>query len=187
MEDLKYTDKEALENYLLKNIDDQFNDQIDSWINAMSIYIDNFCNRNIYRDTEEKYTYDGDGDEVLHIKDCCEISSVTVDGDEVEVYKYPKNKPYASRLVRKDGLNWAKGRENILVTGYQAMNKTLPENIKYVCTVLVAGIINNQIFGDKNGNTERIGSYSVTYRDKSQNTDFDSVKKILSSYKRIAI
>jgi hypothetical protein len=182
----EYTTKEAVENYLLRNIDSSFNDQITEWIIAMSLQVDKICNRQMYRAEEETYVYDGDGTDMIMIKDCCDISAVTVDGVEKTVYKYPVNKEYASR-IRLDGDTFTKGLQNVAVTGIQAMSATLQEDVKYACTVMVAGICNAQIFNEKQGTTERIGNYQITYKDDAQKTDYERAVSALSKYKRIAL
>lgn len=189
----EYTTIEAIENYLLITIDEAFQGQVTDWIKAMSSQIDLMCNRSIapaFTDSdvaiEETFLYDGDGSDIIIISDCCDISEVTVDNDVREFYKYPANKPYASR-IKLDGYKFTTGIQNVAVTGIQAMNTTVPEDIKFACTVLVAGIINNQKKLDKIGTTEKIGAYSITYRDDAQRADFETAKKTLSGYRRIAI
>lgn len=189
----EYTTIEAVENYPLITIDEAYKGQVIDWIKAMSSQIDFMCNRSIapvFTDSDvavvETYKYDGDGSDLLIISDCCEISEVTLDGKVIEVLEYPANKPYTSRIVL-DGSYFTKGRQNVTVTGIQAMNTEVPEDIKFACTVLVAGIINNQKKLDKVGTTERIGNYSVTYRDDAQMKDFETAKNILAGYKRISL
>lgn len=160
--------------------------EVEAWILAMSTFIDNYCNRTIYREEEETFKYDGDGTDMIIIKDCID-PVVTVDGVAREVYTYPTNKPYASRIRLGDGWKFNKGIQNVSVTGLQAMNLYLPEDIKLACTVLVAGLYNARGVQGKVGTTETIGDYSVTYRDASQKQDFDSAKRTLSTYKRIAL
>lgn len=184
MDPVEYTTQSDIENYLLTDIDGSFSEQIASWIVAMSNFIDNYCNRSIYRTEEETFLYDGDNTDKLMIKDVCLISSVTVDDIEVEYVKYPANKPYASRIRLIDN-RFTTGIQNVSVTGIQAMNSTLPEDIKFACTVLVAGIVNNQLFNDKKGTTERIGGYSITYKDDQQQKDYEEAKRILAGYTRI--
>lgn len=181
-----YTDKSTIENYLLKNIDSSYSTQIDSWIKAMSLYIDKVCNRVIYTDTPETFKYDGDGTNSLVIKDCNTITSIKVNGTETEVFKYPANKPYTNEIKLEMGI-FPKGMQNISISAKQSLTSSLPEDIKLACTILVAGIINNQIFREKSGVSESIGDYAVTYQSKEQINDFNSVKMILSTYKRLAI
>ena len=65
----------------------------------MSNFIDNYCNRSIYRTEEETFLYDGDNTDKLMIKDVCLISSVTVDDIEVEYVKYPLISPMRAVFV----------------------------------------------------------------------------------------
>lgn len=188
MENIEYTTKEAVENYILKTIDDGFDAQLTEWIKAMSNYIESITKRRIYRATPETYKYDGDGSALMVISDVNTITEVKVD-DTVMVlgtdyFTYPQNKGYTSRIVL-NGWRFTKGFQNVSVTGKQAMSATLPSDIKFACTVLVAGIINNQLFNDKKGTTERIGGYSVTYKDDKGVEDLTEAKNILSRYTRI--
>lgn len=188
-----YTTKEKVENYLLNTIDGSFADQIERWIEAMTKQIDLICNRSIapeFTDSEvaveETYLYDGDGSNTLIIKDCCAISEVTVDGTPVTVYKYPANKSYALEL-KLNNAYFSKGFQNVAVTGVQAMHEEVPADIEFACTVLVAGIINNQKKLEKVGTTEKIGNYSITYREDAQKADYETAKATLKAYKRISI
>jgi hypothetical protein len=182
----QYTTKENIENYLLNTIDPSFVDQITSWIIAMSNQIDIICNRPIFSDEEETFLYDGDNTDMIIVKDVCSISSVKVDGVETPYAKYPANKPYASR-IRLIDTKFTPGIQNVSVTGIQAMNEALPDDITFACTILVAGIINTQKKLEKIGTTEKIGNYTITYRDDAQKTDFETAKTILAGYKRISL
>jgi len=185
---LQYTDKEAIENYILKTIDDGFDAQLGEWIEAMSMYIENVTKRRIFRATPETFKYDGDGSALLVISDCNTITEVKVDDTVMtlgtDYFTYPTNKPYTSRIAL-NGWRFTKGMQNVSVTAKQAMCAELPKDIKFACTVLVAGIVNNQLFNDKKGTTERIGGYSITYKDDQQRKDYEEAKRILAGYTRI--
>lgn len=187
MSEQPYTDKESIEAYLGVTISDDLDDQLAEWILAMSRYADNVAGRILFDSEESTYTYDGDGSDLLVIKDVVDISEVTLDGEVVAVYEYPQNKPYTSRIVLESGYRFTRGRQNVTVTGIHAMSDELLPDVKQAVTVLVAGIYNARNAQGKVGTTERIGNYSVTYREASQKTDFDTAKTILSSYKRIAL
>ena len=187
MNDIKpYTDIEAIENYILKDIDSGFTDQVDEWIVAMSRWIDNFCNRDITRTEEETFIYDGDGTNITLIKDCVDLTEVKVDDVIVPVLEYPTNKDYTSRIVLSDDV-FRSALQNIEVTAIHGMTKVVPDQIKTACTILVAGIINSQTDMDKAGTTEKFGNYSVSYSKDQQKQDFATVKDNLTGYKRIAI
>jgi len=186
MAEQNYTDIEALENYLGITIPVGQVDQYNSYIQAMSRYMDSYCNRVLFDDTVQTFKYDGDGSEILLIKDCVDITEVKVDNEAVDYFKYPKNKPYASRITL-DGYKFPHGRENVSVTGIQAMSSVLKDDIKHACTVLVAGIHNARSAQGKVGTTERINNYSITYKDEAQKIDFETAKATLAGYKRIAL
>lgn len=179
-----YTDIEAVEAYTGRTITDTA--EVERYIVAMTQAIDGFCNRVIFDDEVSTFTYDGDNTDLLIIKDVCNITEVTVDGISREFVKYPQNKPYASRL-KLDGYRFTTGLQNVAVTGIHAMSDVLPEDVKFACTVLVAGILNNKDTQGKVGTTERMGAYSITYKEESQKTDFATAKASLSAYKRIAL
>ena len=77
MDTTPYTTKEEIQNYMIISIDSSYDDQIDEWIVAMSRQIDAICKRPIYRTGFEEYLYDGNGESLLHISDCTNISSVS--------------------------------------------------------------------------------------------------------------
>lgn len=179
-----YTTKADVEAYLGITI----SATIDLYINAMSRYIDAYCKRIIFNDTSSAYLYDGDGTNITVINDCVDITEVLVDGEIVTDYlKYPANKTYVSRIALPEFARFSVGQQNIKVTAKQAMNKTLPDDIKFACTVLVAGVMNNKSRVQKNGTNEKIGNYSISYTSDAQLADLQSAKGILNSYKRITL
>lgn len=189
MSQQEYTTKDAVENYLVRDIEDAYDLQLEEWIRAMSLHIDNSCDRYIAKVPAgdvthiETYKYDGDGTDTLLIKDCTDISEVKIDGVVATPTKYPANKSYAWKLKLAD-TTFTKGMQNVEVTGVHAMSKTIPDDIKFACTVLVALIFNNQIDKDR-GTTERIGNYQITYTN-AQKADVDTAKSIIASYKKIS-
>jgi hypothetical protein len=58
-----YTNKENIERYLLLDIDESFNTQINSWIDAMSLYIDKYCNREF---DDESGDYEEPPSDIVH-------------------------------------------------------------------------------------------------------------------------
>lgn len=196
MNNKEYTTIENIENYLLETIDGSFTGQIGDWIIAMSNQIDVICNRSIApimtdssTPVEETYYYDGDGSDELIIGECISISEVKIDDTVIssDLYFYPANKSYTNKLKLANGKYFTKGFKNIEVTAIQAMHNEIPQDIAFACTILVVGVINTQKKLDKAGTTERIGSYSITYRDDAQKADYDLAMDILSKYKKIAV
>ncbi len=187
---MDYTDIQAVEAYILKDIDSGFEARVSMWIKAMSRYADNQCNRVLClvpTDSDEMLTenvYDGENTDIVLIADCNSIAEVKLDGNVITNYKaYPANKPWKSRIILESG-RFTKGQQNISVKAVHSVFNYLPDDIKFAVTVLVGGICNNQIFQAK-GKSETIGNYTITY-DASQSGDVATAKQILSSYKRIA-
>lgn len=183
-----YTTKTAIEQYLditlsETNITDA---QITEWIDAMSELIDKKTNREIFAEGETTRVYDGDNTKILLIDDCHSISDVTVNGVSVEVYEYPANKGYTSR-IEMDGASFTKGKQNVEVTAVFSMHAELPNDIKTACTILVAGLVNNALYGDKRGVSEQFDNYRITYTNDAQKTDYERLESILKQYKRIAL
>lgn len=181
-----YTTKADVEAYLgitISGIDTI----VTSWIAAASRWIDDYCNRDIYNASASTVKYDGDGSDILHIKDTLQSGIVvTMDGITVSPLCYPTTKDYASRLVL-DGLIWNCGRQNISVTGKVSMFAALPDQVKLAATVLVAGMYQARNSAGKVGTKEVIGNYSVEYKEGAQEIDYQTSKTNLSALRRIAL
>lgn len=177
-----YTTKSEIENYLLKNIDASFDDQIDNWIGAMESYVEKETGRVFIADESfSTKKYDGDNEDNLIIDDCIEIDSVTVEDKEVDYFSYPANSTPITKLILEDDY-FDKGLQNVEVSAKWGYSEEVPDDIKFAVTVLVAGIVNDQ--SGEGVSSETIGPYSVTYKDKKELSDFENVKKILEKYKR---
>lgn len=182
-----YTTKEAIENYLLIEIDPSFDTQVDEWIESVEEYIDHETNRDF-----EPYdgvavaadrTFDGDLTDTMSIDPATEVTEVRFSetGDPVDVDQYvthPVRKPTINKIQLKY-LKFPKGIQNIYIKaiwGYASV----PKDIKLAATVLVAGIINNAWQSEGEIASMSIGRYSVTYKTKSQVDDFNKIEEILA-------
>lgn len=192
-----YTDKTALENYLSIAVVDSFESQLEDWISGISRYMDNITNRKLVADVigsgedYEERAYDGNGETYLMIDDCQEITSVEI-GDvygenlvtTTNYIKFPRYTPHR-RIVLKDYGIFTSGIQNVVIKGRFGFFNELPKDIKFACTVLVAGIINSQNKGNDVKKSESIGEYSVTYTDDKGVTDYNRAVEILSSYRKL--
>lgn len=197
-----YTNKTEIENYILTTIDSTFNSQVDNWIEAMENYIDHMTGRNFIADSvsndSDKY-YDGDNTSKLLIDDAVEITEIEVgdgnvltpdtsplkaDGDFVT---QPYNRTPITRIVLRAGYFPTYPKQGIRVKARWGFSENVPADIKQVCTVLVAGIINYGNNADGEVKSMNIGSYSVTYKDEKQWQDFERVGEILKNYKKFII
>lgn len=187
MEPKGYTTKEAIENYLLIEIDASFDDQIDEWISSIEKYIDHETNRDFtpvaVDATAEDRKFDGEGEKYLYIDAATDITEVRFSetGTPIDAEQYvlePRRAATTTKIVLKN-LRFPKGMENIFVKakwGYDAV----PADIKFAATVLVAGIINNAWQSEGEIQSQTIGRYSVTYKTKQQVDDFNKIENILA-------
>ncbi|MEJ6011436.1 hypothetical protein [Novosphingobium aquae] len=186
---MEYTDKTAVQNYLLTNIENTFDTQLAAYITAMTEFIDQRAGYPIYRNAESTNLYDGQGDNLLSISPVCTNDTVTtidvtIDGVAVDPLMAPYNSVTKRELVLR-GEVFPTDYANVAVTGIHSFEPTLPEKIKWACTVLVAGII-NQVNNQTEGvQSEKIGEYQVSYKDQAARADFTRALEIIDGYKRI--
>lgn len=202
-----YTTEEKIENYILEDIDASFSDQIDNWIEAMEREIDNITGRNFVADsTASTRLFNGTGNDTLLIDDCVAITKVEIGLDSYggtfteisatdsdRYFKEPEN--YSERgvpitILSLSAREWPKGRQNNRITAKWGYSTAVPKDIEFVCTVFVAGILNQQRQGGDEIKSEKIGNYQVTYNtDQGANSyaDFEKAMNILNSYKKIYI
>jgi len=174
-----------IENYLLIEIDAGFESQIEEWIEAMENYIDKETGRNFKADAiASERLYDGDGDREIFIDDCVEIEKVELDDEEIDYFAYPANETPKIIIAREYG-KFTRGRQNVAITAKWGYSVAVPADIKFACTVLVAGIINNAADTGGEVKSMSMGEYSVTYKDAKQTSDFENVKNILANYRRM--
>ena len=197
----KYTNVGEIENYLLITIADTFKAQVEAWIDIVESYIDKYTSRNFKADavaTTKKYEVEGLAENFgtvvkrdLFIDDCVEIAELKIDNEVVAVSDYliyPANELPKTRIVLDDdsGLSFKVGQQNIEVKAKWGYSVSPPNDIVFVATVLVAGIINYGK-GLSSVRSEAIGNYSVTYGDEISWQDFQRAKEILDSYKKLNI
>lgn len=182
---MNYTTKADIQAYLLKTINGSYDSAINQYIAAMSEYIDSFVGYPLYRDTETEHLYDGNGTSTLPIDRVHGTITVTVDDTAVTPLASPYNKDVKSSLFLRDNV-FTKGYANVSVTGKHSLCASLPAQVTWACTVLVALIL-QQVDEQREGvKSEKIGDYTVTFKDDVQRGDFDRAKEILRSYRPIA-
>ena len=189
-----YTNRGQIQNYMLHGIKDYFESQIDDWIAQMEAYVESQTGRVFIADTEaSERIYDGDGGLNLFLDECVEITKVTIDGVEVDsgdYLTYPANEFPKTRIKLKNDaglLFTTEDEQNIKIEAKWGYSVLCPADISFATTVLVVGIIN--FAGEMPGEvkTEKIGDYQISYKDKSDWQDMETVKAILERYKLITI
>lgn len=182
---MNYTSLAALQRYLLIEIDSSFSGQVESWIGAMSRYIDKKTNRVFGTATETTRKYDGSGWNTLIVDDLYDLGTVTVDDTSKTVFAYPAN-AVPTTTLKLDGERFNRGMQNVEVTAKFAYG-SIPDDVAHACTVFVAGIINAQTNQDGEIKSEKIGDYTVTYKDDTQKSDFEMAMATLNQYRRHTI
>jgi hypothetical protein len=183
-----YTNKSEIEGFTLLSIDNSFDTQIDSWIESISAYIDSYTQRkfgvNASDNTEERL-FDGNGKTKLLVDDFIELDSVMVGETNLDCLTYPANTTPKFQLFYESG--FPRGNQNIKVVATWGYSEDVPKDIKFACTVFVAGIIMGQTKTDGAVLREKIGNYEVAYRDNKELASFNQALDILNRYRRIDI
>jgi hypothetical protein len=189
-----YTTEVAVENYLLTDIDPTFSAQITEWIAAISAHIEQYTGRVFVADTEaSERLFEGQRTNKLLIDDCVAVtkveqgdtygdSFVEISSGDYQLLPYnalPKNAIGLKRTI------WGAGIHRI--TAKWGYSVAAPADIKFACTVLVAGIVNTQVRTGTAKKSESIGNYSVAYSDDKGVADFENALAILDRYKRLTV
>lgn len=182
---MDYTNLATIQRYLLIQIDSSQTGQVESWIGAMSRFIDKRTNRVFGTATETTRKYDGSGWNTLIVDDLYDLATVTVDDTAKTVFEYPANETPTTTL-KLDGERFNKGMQNVEVTAKFAYG-SIPDDIQHACTVFVAGIVNAQTNQEGEIKSEKIGDYQVTYKDEKQKSDFEMAMATLRNYRRHTI
>ena len=199
-----YTTKSRIQNFLLINIDDSFESQITEWISVVTAYINNYCGTEFEQESATYKLYDGDGTDELMVDDLITLTKVdildyngdvlyTIDSATDEYHLYPANTtPKTMIKINRGGAPvgiFLCGNQNIKVTGTFGYAATVPEDIRFVATKLVASIIEEGNYDvGAEIKSEKLGEYSITYQDiekiASDNLD---IFKILDQHKVLKV
>ena len=199
-----YTNKGTIQNYLMTDIDNSFDTQIENWISAAEAYINNYTGRPDgfeEVDASAKY-YDGNGNIEIDIDECTEITTVQIldvnsssvgytltEGLDNDFITYPSNETpiYRLKIVPNSTVGaWYRGNKRIVVTAKWGYGSSVPKDIEYATTVLVASIIDKGLRGGK-AKAEALGDYSISYENIDDSDQALGVKRILDTYKRFII
>lgn len=178
---------EQIEDYLLITIEASFEPKVQKFIDAVTAYIERYTGRKFTADTTASTRiYDGTGDGELVIDDAVEVTKVEIDDEVVDTtdyYLYPTNKLPKTRIIMPYRVfRWA--NQNVKVTAKWGYGGSIPADLAFAATVLVAGIINSSHSHEGEILSEAIGRYQVTYRTPQQQNDGELAKEIIKKYKR---
>ncbi len=158
------TDISKLESYLLITIDLEFYPQVEEFIAAVTAYIERYTGRTFTADTvATTRTYDGTNSGELFIDDAVEVTEVKVKDtvlDEDDYLLYPSNRFPKTRIILPYKLFYT-GNQNITVTAKWGYGASVPADLSFAATVMVAGIINSSNSHEGEVLSETVGRYSV--------------------------
>lgn len=172
---------EDIEAYTLQEVAANFRPSVQEWIEQMTTYIERATNREfVTGDSTSTRKYDGSGTSIQLVDDYSALTSVVVDGSTIDVTEYPTNSTPKYKLMRNG--RFPRGLQNVEVMAVWGYGE-VPADIRFACTVLVAGMVQNHTNSDGAKASESIGNYSVSYATEVQRNDFNRVKDILANYR----
>jgi hypothetical protein len=191
-----YCSIKNIEDYLLTDIDLNFQASVEGFIESIEALIDQETGRSFVADEDASARYfHGTGSTFLKIDDCVDVEKVEygdtygdsfVEVEEDDYILVPRTGVPIKGIYLKNDY-WQVGQSNHKITARWGYSEEAPADIRFVATVLVAGIIKNNMKNKGDVVSERIGDYSVSYdKDKGLN-DFSRAKSILDSYKLFLI
>lgn len=182
-----YCSKQDVLNYVLLDVQESFEDQIDSWIEISSREIDDLTNRTFIADSvATPRLYDGNNAVKLFIDDFVAMTGLKIDGATItlaDVKLYPANTEHKNSLYYENG--FTRGKQNVEVTAKWGYSEEPPEPIKFACVVLTASKI---LFSSRKNDIqrERIGNYEIQYM-QGKEADVERVKMAINKYIKYAL
>lgn len=203
MADKSYTTLAKVNQYLGKTL---VTADVSDLILSAQLLIENLTGRNFKADSvASAKLFSGKGQSSLVIDDCIEVTKVEIGsnnwGDsftEIDPFiqetnvtgyvKLPINYSEDSLPIRKLLLRsrvFSYGLANQRITAKWGWSETVPDDVSFAATVIVAGMYNYGIGGAIGGvKSERVGEYGVTFVESNGWSDFDKAKVILNNYVR---
>ncbi len=171
-----YTTEEKVEQYLQVDIDDSISAYVTDWINWVTKYIDKYTGTT-FEAAAQTYYYDGRGGDSLYFDDLVSITQIDFldeDGDVQDTlttgdyFLYPLNRSPKTHLKLNpwgDFMLLPTGPKRIKIQGLFGVDSTVPADIEWVATRMVANIIRDMTDTGKDIKSESLGEYSVTFND----------------------
>jgi hypothetical protein len=174
---------------------------ITNFLAYVTAFINTYCGRSFESESATYKLYDGTGTDTLLTDDFTAITKIEVldaDGNvdytmdaATEYFTYPENSTAKNKLVlnsdNADVSFFPSGHKNIKVTATFGFSATVPDDVCYIATVLVANLITANFDLATGGvKSESLGEYSVSYADVANVAGATpEVKTLLERYRRI--
>ena len=196
MTDRGYTTSSKIEIYLGQTI----TDSLSPFILSAQQFIEDYCSRIFLADTVASLRYfDGNGRSSIRIDDCVEVTVVEIGLDSygttfvtplLSNFKFLPNNAVVqglpiTEIVSKD-YAFTSGLQNQKVTARWGNSDCVPDDIKFIATILASGMYLNSK-GAGSITSESIGQYSVSYKNDNNWSDFKSIYSVLDRYKKLSI
>jgi len=195
-----YTTEEKIEAMLGVAITDG---AVARYIEAAEKLIDKLTGRNFIADSVAvARDFDGTGKQEMYIDDCIEITKVELGNDaygdnytEISAggsngyYLHPVNYKVEELPIRAIHLRsnvWLNGLSNNKITAKWGYSESVPADIEFIATVLAAGMY--QFYkksGFKGAKSEKIGNYSVSYKNDNGWSDYNLSIELIEQYKKL--
>ncbi|MFW6173526.1 MAG: hypothetical protein ACOC5T_07270 [Elusimicrobiota bacterium] len=193
---MAYTTKEKIEAYLGETISTTLTD----YIQAVTNWIDLYTGTTFEAETGTKL-YDGLGGKEIITDDFINLTKIEIldrDGDILHTldsdddwYLYPANSDVKNRIVINSANApisvFYKRNQNVKVYADFGYSEDVPDDIALAATILVGNILKDNDVDLKDKKSEKIGNYSVTYKDIEAVSERLKVNSILDHYKRFLI
>lgn len=195
-----YTNIEQIEAYLLIDVKQYFESQVNTWIAQVESFIDRVTGRNFIADAAaSKRYFDGDNSRTLLLDDFVALTEIKLGNDaedtsfntsdlRTEYLLYPSNAlvnkaPYWE--IRLKNNVFPRGDQNIEVTAKWGYSVEVPPDIQLVATMLVSDIIEESAPLEGEVQSMTIGRYSVTYKTEERWQSMPEVKAMIENYRKL--
>lgn len=188
------TDKTAVQNLLLIDINESFDGQIDEWIEVVDEYIEKLTGVSfeVYDGSAaaSDRTFDGTESKVLYIDPCTEVTEVrfaeAADPIDTDHYVVEPVRKLTKQSVKLKYMIFPEGIHNIYIKAKWGW-KEVPPSIKFAATSLLAGIINEAWQSEGEIASVSVGRFTVTYKQlEEQMQKQPEVMDIINQFKRYA-
>lgn len=193
-----YITEGDLENYLMQDIDASFSTFIASVITWVEDYINQYCGIDFENSVSATKYFDGSGDQDLLIGECQSLTEVLIldsDGNTLatltennDYWKYPYNETVFDTLKLVNTgqyTKWPARARAAKITGIFG-RASVPNPIKIAACQLAAKIVNQGLRGGQ-VSAEKLGSYSINYREMDESAESLGIKDILNQYRAITL
>jgi len=181
-------------NYLLLDIAVDFEPQVEQWIQGVSAHIEKVTGVDWLADTTASARlFNGSGRNTLDIGHFIGTPVVEFGDDYAQSFVATTNfvtLPFSGSLktdiLMKDE-TVPHGIMNVQVTAKWGYAEEVPDDIRHACVVLVSGIVLANTNQDGELESEKIGNYTVKYKNDSHKDDSTLAMAILQTRTRIRI